>query len=249
MPLNIAVSNSVVSQSFVSGGSSFSPSDISGLTVWLDAAFKTLNGSDVSQLNDLSGNGNHLVQATASDQPLWNSSDSNFNNLPSVSFDGINHSLEVATFVGGAITQPNTIFLIGKLDANVGLEFAFDGGNAGTDRHTLYTITSGVKPFAIGAPTELAGNTDPGLTVHILGLQFNTTSSNLYMDGGTVEASGDVGADDMNGIMMGARFSSTFNGEWTIAEILVYNSSLSDADMNLVGNYLASKYLATWTDI
>ena len=57
-------------------GGSFSPLGISNLIAWYDAGLGiTLNGSDVSQWDDLSGNSNNAVQATASNQPLFVSSD------------------------------------------------------------------------------------------------------------------------------------------------------------------------------
>lgn len=50
----------------------FTPLAVSNLTAWWefsDNALVTLNGSDISQLDDKSGNGHDLVQATASQQP------------------------------------------------------------------------------------------------------------------------------------------------------------------------------------
>jgi len=50
----------------------FNPKSISGLKLWLDVANTsslTFNGSTVSQVNDLSGNGFHATQGTANNQP------------------------------------------------------------------------------------------------------------------------------------------------------------------------------------
>ena len=55
----------------------FSPTDISGCALWLDggdANTLTLNGSNVSQWNDKSGNGYNAAQATSTNQPTYNSS-------------------------------------------------------------------------------------------------------------------------------------------------------------------------------
>src|ERR1700748_1258223 len=52
----------------------FNPSDIAGLTLWLDASDSstlTLNGTNVSQWNDKSGNGNNATQATMVSQPVY----------------------------------------------------------------------------------------------------------------------------------------------------------------------------------
>ncbi len=63
------------------------PSQIAGLQAWYsaeDSESITLNGSDVSQWNDLSGNGNHAVQATEAQQPPYNATDSRAGGQPSV---------------------------------------------------------------------------------------------------------------------------------------------------------------------
>ena len=50
----------------------FSPTQIGGCSLWLDAADTnsiTLNGSNVSQWNDKSGNVRHMFQPTTANQP------------------------------------------------------------------------------------------------------------------------------------------------------------------------------------
>ena len=68
----------------------FSPTDISGLQLWLDANDSetiTLNGSTVSQWDDKSGNDYHVTQSTASYQPTYSTAQLNGKNV--VTFDGI----------------------------------------------------------------------------------------------------------------------------------------------------------------
>jgi len=65
-------------------GGGFSPLSIQDLSMWYDpsvASSITLNGSNVSQLNDLSGNGRNLTQSTASSQPAYVTAASNGNNV------------------------------------------------------------------------------------------------------------------------------------------------------------------------
>lgn len=60
------------------GGPVWSPADLTGLAAWWDvsdATTLTLNGSNVSQMTDKSGNGNHMTQATASLQPILSGSE------------------------------------------------------------------------------------------------------------------------------------------------------------------------------
>lgn len=91
----------------------WTPSSIAML-LWLDAADAntiTLNGSTVSQWNDKSGNGRNATQATASNQPVYVGSA--INNLPAITFDGVNDRLEVSNESAFDVAT-FTIFLIGK---------------------------------------------------------------------------------------------------------------------------------------
>lgn len=73
----------------------------SSLTLWLDAADAqtiTLNGATVVQWSDKSGTGNHMSNATASSQPLYQAT--GFNNLPALSFDNTDDFLGNSSPVG-----------------------------------------------------------------------------------------------------------------------------------------------------
>ena len=83
----------------------FSPTQISGLKLWLDAANTsslTLNGSTVSQMNDLSGNGFHATQGTANNQPTYQAT--GFNSRPTLSFDSTDSITSSATIADYFLT-------------------------------------------------------------------------------------------------------------------------------------------------
>lgn len=72
----------------------FSPTDISGLILWLDADDATIiteSGGSVSQWDDKSGNGFNVVQTTGSRQPTTNLVTVNGRNA--IDFDGVNDYL------------------------------------------------------------------------------------------------------------------------------------------------------------
>ena len=82
-----------------------------------DARFGiTETSGDVSGWDDQSSEGNDLTQTTATLQPTYNTTDSDFNNHPSVEFDGIEQYINRGTFTGGAESQPNTVFYVGIPD-------------------------------------------------------------------------------------------------------------------------------------
>lgn len=76
----------------------WSPLTIAGLTIWLRADAVTLGtGSEVAQMNDLSGFGRHFTQATTTKRPLLIASDARFNGQPTVDFDGVDDYMSGST--------------------------------------------------------------------------------------------------------------------------------------------------------
>ena len=62
----------------------WTPANLAGLALWLDAADAstiTLNGSNVSQWNDKSGNNRHASQAVAANQPTYTAAALNSRNV------------------------------------------------------------------------------------------------------------------------------------------------------------------------
>lgn len=93
------------------GATAFSPLSLSPL-FWLDASQLGLSdGASVSSFTDLSGNGNHFVQAVPTLQPVYNST--GINSQPSVQFDYVDdimtctHAATTA-FTLWAIWRPST---------------------------------------------------------------------------------------------------------------------------------------------
>lgn len=88
--------------------SGFSPKSISGLAMWADVSKTsslTFNGSAVSQVADLSGNGFHFTQSTANDQPTYQATGAN--GRPTLYFDGTDLIVSSAT-IANYILNPTT---------------------------------------------------------------------------------------------------------------------------------------------
>ena len=228
----------------LSGG--FLPSDISTGVTWLDAGQGiTLNGPDVADWVDQFGNGNDISQGTASDQPLFVASDASFNNKPVVRFDGAGEFMDTAAF-SSPLSQPNTIFLVAKVQTILsGFRYFFDGLNI-SSRHILFTASGGVREIEIFAGSSLLGPAT-NTNTNIYGIQLNTTSSKLLIAGGAPVVSGDAGAQTLTGLTLGDIYSHVGAGhDMSVAEFILYNKLLTDSEMNQVGYYLAIKYGALW---
>lgn len=89
--------------------SGFNPKSISGLKLWLDIANRsslTFNGSTVSQVNDLSGNGFHATQSTANNQPTYEAA--GLNSKPTLYFDTTDSVTSSATISDYILTPTSS---------------------------------------------------------------------------------------------------------------------------------------------
>jgi len=233
-------------QGLKSGGSApaFVPTDISDLQGWWDAEFKELNGGDVSKLIDQSGNGNDLLQTIAADQPIWNATDANFGNKASMTFDGTTELMELAAFAAGDLSQPNTIFVVGKFDTEAHGNILMSGMQA-FRRHEFSQISNNSHMYA-GASISASGYDS---TPRVHAGRFNSTSSDYFWDGGTAIATGDVSTQDLRGYVMSGSNTAGTGKPSTQCAALVYNKLLSNSEMNQVGNFFGDRFALTWTDI
>jgi len=221
----------------------FSPTDIAGIQLWLDssdASTITEVAGAVSQWDDKSGNTRHAIQATGANQPITNSRTINSVNV--LDFNGTTHRM--ASTFGATLTQPSTIFSVGVFDTNNG--YFYDGLTT-SNRHGYGHSTVNTRVFMFGG-LEVFLATSQVLTPQIATSIFNTTSSLTYRNGVSL-LSGNAGSHTLQGLSIGSRFAPSDYLNGAIGEIIIYNSALSATDINRVGNYLASKWGITWTDV
>lgn len=231
----------VVAQNILTtGGTPEDPSAIAGLALWLkaDAITGLLDAASVTQWNDSSSNGRNVAQATGAAQPTYRTAQ--INGLPSVRFDGGDW---LAT-AGNVTVKPNTVFAVMKF----------------TDVSTARTI---LGPSAVGGfvwrldtpsrkPQLLKSNT-AGIATATTALAAGTwvIAAASYSGVGawafydqSVTADG-IGTNDQTitatALRVGVDIASDFFlGD--IAELIVYDNVLSDADRLSVLSYLEGKY-------
>jgi len=219
--------------------------------VWYDADQITglSDGDAVATWPDIGPNGDDVTQGTPAARPLYKTSI--LNGKPVVRFDGSDDYLQGALTNAGATTQPATIFAVAQLDATVLDDGAtrpiIDGDDSG---HRTLLYKSGIPSpdsWGIYAGTALYGSAGDSDT-NIWCALFNGASSQFWLNG-ISEASGDAGSRALDGITIGALYDGARPWKGDIAEIIVYDAGLSNADKNEVGSYLATKYGLSWTDI
>lgn len=227
----------IIKSGFV--GSQFLPIRISDLTFWIasDRSPKTFNGSYISQIDDLSGNGNHAVQPSSSLQPLYSGL---INNLRVYSPTPSKH-----VYVSGDIglTQPFEMFIIVKcLDNNTG-QMLVDTYNTTTDRVYAFNDTSGNTITAYSGSGTMGSSHTVG-TANIYHLVFDSPNSRGFIN--TVEfdtSDVDTGSNDSTpGLRICCRYipSSGLNGN--VCEYVIFNKLLSASERNKNVQYYATKW-------
>lgn len=267
MPIGLGIGISVGASAQARGGgvAPFSPADISGLQLWLDATTGlfdatsggspvTADGSAVARWEDQSGNGRHFTQSTSLNRPLLKTSIQNSKNV--VRFDGSNDRMigpnelkfapPVSIFAvisAGPIAAYQTIYGNGTLAGGVqgyGIWVSDISDNLGAFS-SQYRDSSTANTNYYTATIPIAG-------VFFIGNSIITSTKNILYFNNSTEDSQDhlIGTITPNqDVLIGARadggsFNWHLNGD--IAELIIYNSSLSTINRESVRNYLNTKW-------
>lgn len=201
------------------------------VTANLAAHFKlntgiTSNGGAVSQWADQSGNGRHLKQATATNQPALQGDGS-------ILFDGVDNFLKCDAFT---LNQPETIYLLGKQVTYAGSDRVCDGNTAASGA----IFQSGVSPqiqITAGAGAATNGNWTLD-TYFALAAVFNGASSVIHVNGSTA-TTGDPGAANMGGFALGCAGNSANFANIQVKEVAIYSVAHDATTRQQVFNYLS----------
>lgn len=219
----------------------FSPSDVAGLLLWLNAdVINQADGSAVGTWADSSGNAN---DATAISSPTLRLNQ--LNGHPSVEFGG--NGMSTPSISKGVFS----LFYVYSSSAGMLME---QGPNAGTNDGD-YHYTPGGAHFAVHGGGNLSAKDISGTNVadgayryisrtfdgtHAGHLAWiNGVSATLVNAGGT----GDPGTGATNAAYtIGRRSGGSLSLSGKIAEIILYNTVLSTGNRQFVEGYLAAKY-------
>jgi hypothetical protein len=225
----------------------FNPKSISGLLAWYDAsdaASVTLNGSNISQLTDKSGNSRNATQSTFVQQPASVAAVQNGRSICRFNGTSRNDELVVSIPMTSAVTlfwlgtpttgkndtylvcgsgsggKPSLIsrYLLGS--PSVRRDYAYFGG--GGDVAVIATSASG---FSVVAYTLVDGGSTIGY--------INGTQTVTYTQSGTMSG--------LNIIRLGSTGSSAYANA-DLGEFLVWNRVLSTAERQRVERYLGRKW-------
>lgn len=249
--------------------SAFSPTDLSGLQLWLKADGTlwqdsartipaTADADPVGAWDDASGNGNHVTQATSTKRPTLKLSI--LNGKPVTRFDGADDALSLT---GTALdilknVASASIFAVwkaadtGVLQRAISLGSSLDDivlaalGKLATNEHSL----RGRKVAADTAIAVSGAAMGTGFVLSAAVFDWGNSDASLYkrgiLDASTTSFFTDGNTENASAVnsAIGSNASGTtgsfLNGD--IAEPLIYVPKLSSTNQALVENYLISKY-------
>ena len=242
-----------------------------GYTAWYRADDVTRSGTNVTQWNDRSGNGIHMLQYTSSttgsaatSSPQWVSSDSNFNGQPSINFsaqDGSNF-IRFST-VGGPQNSGNgttsmytnggdqfSMFAVYRAALSTRGSYGYSVV-IGDSQGYLWVGPSSNTVFSVGnntltqsgwsRQTTFASHAFNGATSGSANLTLKTTGLSTVNSGSNNAFSSRGAAMSIGGAVSNGQM---FIGH--IAECIVYPTALTGDDASKTEDYLAARYDLTW---
>lgn len=213
----------------------WTPASLPNLKLWAESDQGTTVATGVSQWNDLSGNGNHLVQAVGAKQPALTAAA--INGLPALTFDGVDDFMQKAF----TLSQPETVFIVAKMNSWTLDDQLIDG--AGASDSMLIQQQGGASPSLriyagafVGPTTALAVG-----TFGLISVKYNGASSSIQVNSGPT-ISGNAGAANGGGFTLAAGMAGVFCANISAAFVVLTADSVSAPDVALLKAYVTAKY-------
>ncbi len=213
-----------------------SPAGVSGVVLWLKASegltFQT-GTKNVSRWQDVSGCGfTDLSNSNTSNQPLY--VEDALNHWPVIQFDGSNDVLTRS----GANLNVQTIFIVTRLDSNNTTQFGTLLSN-GNDQLNIRKEWASREYRILGADVNDFINNAPADS----NFWVNGTLTGINPNGWHVVSAKSENTKNYQDLWIG-NASSNFSRFWQggVAELIMFNADLSDADRIKIEKYLGEKY-------
>ena len=220
------------------------------LKLWLiPDSLSLTDGNDVDTLSDHSGNANDLTQDNSSYTPIFRENEGSINDHDYLEFSKANNRIVRNPF--DMPTSAVAVFMVLKTgDSDEGL---LSYNAAGADNEYLFLKSNDHNTYIGGNKKDLNvsyndnswkifahqwRNTDGRLYLHINGTAKATKTHRptyIITENGSLAIGG-----EQDGVNSGYEDHQAFQGD--IAEIIMYGSSLLQADRVVIENYLAQKY-------
>ena len=202
-----------------------------------------LVSSWANKSEDALGTKLNLLQGTASAKPIW--TDDTLNSLPAMSFVGNKYmQTDDAKANIPSVSQPCVYFIVARTDGTTSERVLQDRGTGwGTDynnsrQNIVKTGSWSVDGVDTGDSTDITSGNWFYMTC-----VFNGASGDLRFNGSSVDTF-DSGIRKMSFGTLGAWSSADSAQTWKgwVAEYIMFDQSLSSAEITTVETYLADKW-------
>ena len=236
------------------------------LTLWLDASDETTlytdagttavttDGDSVYQWNDKSGNGNHLLQATAANRPTYQTLEQggifdDDNVLSIVRFDGTNDVLQKAAVDYSSLYGANTIhgFAVVKQDSTSTINPLLYHGSGSTNKlHVNTDDTGNVEchfPDETGGSLSAAAPTYWDDNMRLVEFWRDGADGDLLVSDASIASSAALtGSASHTGqtVNLGSDGTNYFKGD--VMEVLIFDDALSAGNQAAMVAYLKNKW-------
>ena len=196
------------------------------------------NGELVSSWIDQSGSGNNATSASTG--AIYTTSA--LNSMPVLRFSDNSNERLTSSFTRG---DNENLFLIGTNNNNSNNTFV-DDGNTTNARRILTDLGQFNNPTCVMSyPTFISNPSTsiPDNTAFLSNYEINSTGNEQHWVNGSLITSGSVPSPQPGtSLIIGNNSSLVSPLSGTIAEIIVYNTTVNSAQRIIINNYLAAKY-------
>lgn len=224
------------------------------LSVWLDASsISVSDGSNINNWDDISGNNNNFTQSSAPLKPIFTET-SSIGAKPAVQFYS-DHL--VSSSISSLNTSNQSWFLVHNF-SNPTVQVLFrsnytSGSSSSLASSQLLGVysssTDGIKQYVRASNGNIKANTQAAISgSHISSSVWSSTTLSSFTDNTLVSniSTGSVSPSGHNLVCLGAN-STTPSDNFLpyigqIAEFILFNTDLNNAQRIIVNNYLSSKY-------
>jgi hypothetical protein len=215
--------------------------------LWLDFSDNSTltfsSGNFIEEIADKSGENNDVSKTTVSEQAERIIGAQN--GLDVAQFDGVNDGYEIPSAASGTVTGGSdyTMFTVSKQNANANATVLAADRTANNNYHVGITYNNGSNElkFYTQDNTNIEGGLPSRSTLASLALIRNGVDANAWI-AGAKETLNQGGATSTKNLFIGksANGDEPLNGQ--ICEVLIYNRALSDAEVDLILDYLNNKW-------
>ena len=227
-------------------------------TVWYDAnsSYITTQGSPVrvDQWDDRSGNNINATGPGGTDDPLYNTTDLNFNNLPSVEF-GADDQLKSSTNALLDATDGFTVYVVTKIDSfpsTFSFLMGFTNSDSWTEGWGMFYYAGTwrwfVNDWNTASQRVEMGSWSDFSNTNIFKFKYDRTNISGEIIGPSAVAevttsySSALQNPTSEGIVIGDGNNNAYDINATIGEILYYNTPTTSVQETQAENYLKDKY-------